>query len=43
MRPNMDKHGINTAFSARTYITDTINRLKIMVGQQFGKYNTLMS
>ena len=27
------KHGINTAFSARTHITNTVDRLKTMVGQ----------
>ena len=28
------KHGTNTAFSARKYITNTVDRLETMVGQQ---------
>ena len=37
------KHGITTAFSVRTYISNTVDRLETMVGQQFGRYDTPMS
>ena len=37
------KHGITTAFSARTYIFYTVDRLETMVGKQFGRYDTPMS
>ena len=37
------KHGINTVFSARTYITNTIDRMGTTVRQQFGKCDTPMS
>ena len=37
------KKGIKTAFSAKTYIKNTINRLEIMIGQEFPLCETPMS
>ena len=37
------KEGIKTAFSARTYIKNTVQRLEIMVGQEFAGFDTPMS
>ena len=37
------KEGIKTAFSARTYIKNTVQRLETMVGQEFVGFDTLMS
>ena len=37
------KEGIKTAFSARTYIKNTVKRLETMVGQEFAGYDTPMS
>merc|ERR1711906_107943 len=36
------KEGIKTAFSARTYIKNTVNRLETMVGKAFALYDTPM-
>ena len=37
------KQGIKTAFSARTYIKNTIQQLETMIGQDFSTYETPMS
>ena len=37
------KHGVKTAFSARTYIKETIDRLETMVGKEFAEQKTPMS
>ena len=37
------KEGIKTAFSARTYIKNTVARLETMVGQEFAVFDTPMS
>ena len=37
------KHGVNTAFSARTYIKEIINILETMVGKEFAEQKTHMS
>ena len=37
------KQGIKTAFSARTYIKNTVERLERMMNREFGKFDTPMS
>ena len=37
------REGIKTAFSARTYIKNTIGRLEKMIGKEFPKFDTPMS
>ena len=37
------KEGIKTAFSARTYIKNTVARLETMIGQEFAVFDTPMS
>ena len=37
------RQGIKTAFSARTYISNTIDRLETMIGKEFPQFDTPMS
>ena len=37
------KRGVKTAFSARTYIKETIDRLETMVGKEFAEQKSPMS
>ena len=37
------KHGIKTAFSAQTYIENSLNKLEDMMGRQFSTHNTPMA
>ena len=37
------KHGIKTAFSAQTYIENSLKKLEDMMGKQFSTYNTPMA
>ena len=37
------KHGMKTAFSAQTYIENSLKKLEDMMGKQFSTYNTPMA